>query len=61
MSSPQEFPPYPPAPFNSISPLNDTGLDLLELHLVCFPDGRLSADDAMKHAYFADIDPALKT
>ena len=56
----QEFPPYPPALLANVSPLNEQGLDLLSQHLVCFPDGRISADRSMKHDYFAGIDPSLK-
>ena len=52
---------YPPTPLEAVLPsLGEPGVNLLERHIVCFPGGRISADEAMKHEYFADIDPALK-
>ena len=57
----QEFPPYPPARFSVVVPtLNEHGIDLLERHLVCYPAKRITAEEAMAHEYFADIDPAIK-
>ena len=57
----QEFPPYPSTPLELVVPtLNSSGIQLLAQHLVCFPTGRISAEEAMRHEYFADLDPAIK-
>ncbi|KAH0813206.1 hypothetical protein GEV33_009584 [Tenebrio molitor] len=40
--------------------LGNRGRDLLQRLLVCNPMGRMSADDAMAHAYFSDLNPAVK-
>ncbi|XP_011407715.1 PREDICTED: cyclin-dependent-like kinase 5 [Amphimedon queenslandica] len=57
----KEFPPYPPACIESVVPaLNDAGVDLLQRHLICHPTERISAEEAMRHEYFADIDPSLR-
>ncbi|XP_060519798.1 cyclin-dependent-like kinase 5 isoform X1 [Cylas formicarius] len=40
--------------------LGNKGRDLLQKLLVCNPLGRLSADDAMAHSYFSDLNPAFK-
>ncbi|XP_064401828.1 cyclin-dependent kinase 5-like [Halichondria panicea] len=57
----KEFPPYPATPLELVVPaMNALGINLLEQHLVCYPNGRISAEDAMRHEYFADVDPALK-
>lgn len=56
----KEFPIYPPAPLNLIVPtLDELGLDLLQQHLVCNPSGRITAEEAMAHEYFHDIDPSI--
>ncbi len=57
----QDFPPYPPAPFSAVVPtLSEQGVDLLKRHLVRYPNGRISSEDAMRHEYFVDVDPAVK-
>ncbi len=57
----QEFPPYPATPLELVVPsMNALGINLLEQHLVCYPNARISAEEAMRHDYFADVDPALK-
>ena len=40
--------------------LDIAGMDLLEKLLQCDPNKRISAKDALTHAYFADIPEALK-
>lgn len=56
----KEFPIYPPAPLNLLVPtLDEQGLDLLQQHLVCNPIGRITAEEAMSHDYFHDIDPSI--
>ncbi|XP_003737255.1 cyclin-dependent-like kinase 5 [Galendromus occidentalis] len=51
------FPIYHPATsFSQVVPkLNPKGRDLLQKLLVCNPQGRLSADEAMLHSYFQDL------
>lgn len=57
----KEFLPYPPAPIVAVvTSLNEHGIELLQRHLICNPDHRLSAEEAMRHEYFADIDPLLR-
>ena len=57
----QEFPPYAAASVANVVPsLSGAGIELLERHLVCYPKGRMSAEEAMRHEYFVDVDPALK-
>ena len=57
----QEFPRYPPTPLEMVVPtLNPNGIHLLEQHLVCLPKGRISAEEAMRHEYFSDLDPVIK-
>ncbi|XP_043594875.1 cyclin-dependent-like kinase 5 isoform X2 [Bombus pyrosoma] len=55
------FPLYHPAQgLAQVTPkLNSRGRDLLQL-LVCNPALRLSADEAMVHPYFNDLNPAIK-
>lgn len=49
-----EFPIYPVANLRAhVTQLDDLGIDLLKRHLVCNPSGRISAEDALKHAYFS--------
>jgi cyclin-dependent kinase 5 len=56
----KEFPPYPPAPFSAVvPPLSPTGIDLLKRHLVSYPKGRITAEDAMRHEYFGDLDDPI--
>lgn len=54
----QEFPPYRPAPSFSVvvPPLPPSGVDLLRRHLVPYPKGRISSEEAMRHEYFSDLD-----
>ncbi|KAK9892011.1 hypothetical protein WA026_018200 [Henosepilachna vigintioctopunctata] len=40
--------------------LGSRGRDLLQRLLVCNPFGRMSADDAMVHPYFTDLNPSIK-
>ncbi|XP_017762292.1 PREDICTED: cyclin-dependent-like kinase 5 [Eufriesea mexicana] len=40
--------------------LNSRGRDLLQRLLVCNPALRLSAEEAMSHPYFNDLNPAIK-
>ncbi|XP_022650679.1 cyclin-dependent-like kinase 5 [Varroa jacobsoni] len=51
------FPIYhPTTSFSQVVPkLNPKGRDLLQKLLVCNPQGRLSADEAMLHSYFHDL------
>lgn len=63
-----QFPDYKPFPlyqpnmsWSQVVPkLGNRGRDLLQRLLVCNPIGRMSADDAMTHAYFSDLNPAVK-
>lgn len=56
------FPLYPPAQglAQVTVKLNSRGRDLLQRLLVCNPALRLSADEAMTHSYFNDLNPAIK-
>ncbi|XP_077298134.1 cyclin-dependent kinase 5 [Arctopsyche grandis] len=56
------FPIYHPSmSFSQVVPkLSNRGRDLLQHLLVCNPIHRISADEAMAHGYFADLNPALK-
>ncbi|XP_015517394.1 cyclin-dependent kinase 5 [Neodiprion pinetum] len=58
----KSFPPYPTlGGLPQFAPkLNSRGKDLLQRLLVCNPALRLSADEAMAHSYFADLNPAVK-
>lgn len=40
--------------------LGNRGRDLLQRLLVCNPTQRMSADDAMSHAYFSDLNPTIR-
>ncbi len=40
--------------------LNAKGRDLLGRLLVCNPDKRISAAEALQHSFFADVEPALR-
>lgn len=49
---------YPAANLSALVPyLTEPGRDLLGKFLICNPDYRISAVDAMRHAYFADFSP----
>lgn len=51
----------PPFPRSQVVPkLNPKGRDLLQKLLVCNPQGRLSADEAMLHSYFHDLPPTTQ-
>ncbi|XP_033342853.2 cyclin-dependent kinase 5 [Megalopta genalis] len=56
------FPPYHPGQgLAHVTPkLNARGRDLLQRLLVCNPALRLSAEEAMTHPYFNDLNPAVK-
>jgi cyclin-dependent kinase 2 len=52
---------YPPQPLSAaVSGLCPAGLDLLARLLAFNPDERLTAEQAMRHAYFDDLDPAIR-
>ena len=34
-------------------------LDIPQKHLVCNPQYRITADEALKHPYFSDLDPTV--
>jgi cyclin-dependent kinase 5 len=56
----KEFPPYPPGPIEAVVPsLSPEGIDLLKKHLICSPGSRISADDAIQHEYFMDLDISI--
>ncbi|XP_045584861.1 cyclin-dependent kinase 5 [Procambarus clarkii] len=40
--------------------LSSKGRDLLQRLLICNPAVRMSAEDAMTHAYFADLSPSIR-
>lgn len=47
--------------FSQVVPkLGNRGRDLLQRLLVCNPMGRVSAEEAMAHAYFSDLNPSIK-
>ncbi|KAJ8949512.1 hypothetical protein NQ314_008205 [Rhamnusium bicolor] len=56
------FPAYQPnMSLSQVVPkLGNRGRDLLQRLLVCNPMGRISADDAMAHQYFSDLNPAIR-
>lgn len=56
------FPQYHPTQsLAQVTPkLNSRGKDLLQRLLVCNPLHRVSADEAMSHPYFNDLNPAVK-
>uniref|UniRef100_A0A4W3HW08 Cell division protein kinase 5 n=1 Tax=Callorhinchus milii TaxID=7868 RepID=A0A4W3HW08_CALMI len=62
MSKLPDYKPYPMYPataslLNVVPKLNTTGRDLLQNLLKCNPVQRVSADEALQHAYFADFCP----
>jgi cyclin-dependent kinase 5 len=66
VSSLPEYKPFPIYhPTTSLSQvvpkLNSKGRDLLAKLLICNPAGRLSAEDAMAHPYFADLPNNIKS
>jgi len=58
-----DFPAYPaPASLQRLVPSMDPrGAELLHLMLAFDPSQRISARDAMSHAYFDDLSPAIKS
>jgi serine/threonine protein kinase len=68
---PCPFPPYPPPPrmsYASSQPLNrlipcldERGIDLLSRMLCYDPAKRISAAEALSHAYFSDLQPPLRS
>nr|CAG4650242.1 EOG090X081V [Sida crystallina] len=51
----------PTMTFGQVVPkLNPKGKDLLQKFLICNPALRVSADDGLRHPYFADLSPPLK-
>jgi len=58
---PDNFDKYIGEPLSKICPkLDSDGLDLLDKMLRCNPAERISAKDAITHAYFKDIPDNLK-
>ncbi|KAK6166019.1 cyclin-dependent kinase 5 [Patella vulgata] len=63
-----QLPDYKPFPLYHVTTtwqqvvpqLNGKGRDLLQRLLVCYPNGRISADEGLQHSYFADLNPAIK-
>jgi serine/threonine protein kinase len=52
---------YPSKPLSQLVPgLDEDGLDLLEKMLKCDPNERITAKDAMKHKYLADVPDEIK-
>lgn len=51
------YPVFPPTPLSEALPMVDdcVALDLLSKMLVCDPERRITAKDALKHYYFSDI------
>lgn len=57
-----EFPKYPGESLAKLVPsLDEKGLDLLEKMLKCNPAERISAKEALKHPYLADVPEYIKT
>lgn len=58
----EDFPNYPPPEsLNKLVPaLEDSGLDLLSLMLTYDPTRRITAQDARKHPYFADLPESIR-
>lgn len=55
-----EFPIYPPQPIgNTVTNLDAMGLQLLQSMLQYTPDLRISAEEAMRHPYFNDLQPRM--
>ena len=58
----KEFPAFPAIPLASVTPtLSAPGRDLLQNLLICTPSLRMSADKAIEHSYFDDIDPSMRS
>merc|ERR1712170_141184 len=60
-----EYKPYPMYFVNTnwqqvVPNLSSRGRDLLLSLLVCNPGRRISAEEAMQHTYFSDLNPAIK-
>eukprot|EP01116_Phalansterium_solitarium_P009140 TRINITY_DN23174_c0_g1_i2.p1 TRINITY_DN23174_c0_g1~~TRINITY_DN23174_c0_g1_i2.p1 ORF type:complete len:303 (+),score=70.34 TRINITY_DN23174_c0_g1_i2:76-984(+) len=56
------FPQHPRQSLAALFPdLGPAGIDLLQRLLHYDPDRRISADQALDHAYFADLPPAVRT
>ncbi|XP_065889354.1 cyclin-dependent kinase 5-like [Dysidea avara] len=56
----KQYPEISPVPMSSVLPsLDERGLDLLKKHLVCNPRYRITAEEALKHPYFSDLDPTI--
>lgn len=50
------YPTLPPTPLNEVFPLlGDVAIDLLSKMLVCDPEKRITASEALKHYYFVDL------
>eukprot|EP01136_Pigoraptor_vietnamica_P020542 Opistho-1_new@69558 len=56
-----DFPVFKPVPLHTVLPMIDPyGLDLLQRMLQYQPELRISAEEAMNHPYFHDLNPALR-
>ncbi|XP_030760629.1 cyclin-dependent-like kinase 5 isoform X2 [Sitophilus oryzae] len=65
MSQLPDYKPFPAYQLNMslsqvVPKLGNRGRDLLHKLLVCNPLGRISAEDAMLHSYFNDLNPTVK-
>ena len=59
--NPDNFESYKPEDLKKFIPkLDDVGLNLLEQMIVIDPEKRITADEALKHPYFDDIQTLIK-